>query len=145
LKQGKSAVLGQGFRARFKEPFVSKSTISAFAFGAALLAAQGAFAFEGHYIAGSKDYRQQLTITHRADGRFVVTATVGTEGCSGQVADALGAADGDMLKAEAKEDSYTCVLVIRRTKKGVDVREGDGCLNFHGPSCEVSGDYRKQR
>jgi hypothetical protein len=122
-----------------------KSATSAFVFGATFLAAQAALAFEGRYVAGSKDYRQELTITKRADGRFNVTAVVGTEGCSGLVADALGAADGDTLKAEAKEDSFTCVLVIHRTKKGVSVEEGDGCLNFHGPSCEVVGDYRKRR
>ena len=124
---------------------MSTSTISAFVFGAAFLAGHAAFAFEGRYVAGSRDYRQQLTITKRGDGRFDVTAVVGTDGCSGEVADALGVADGATLKAEAKEDSYTCVLVIRRTKKGVSVEEGDGCLNFHGPSCEVAGDYRKRR
>ncbi len=123
---------------------MSKWMTSALAFGAAFFASQAALAFEGRYVAGSKDYRQELTIKHRADGRFDVTAVVGTEGCSGMVADALGAADGDTLKAEAKEDNYTCVLVIRRTKKGVSVEEEDGCLNFHGPSCEVSGDYRKR-
>jgi hypothetical protein len=124
---------------------MSKSTTSALVFSAAFFAAQGALAFEGRYVAGSKDYRQELTIARHADGRFNVTAVVGTEGCSGMVADAIGAADGDTLKAEAKEDNYTCVLVIRRTKKGVSVEEGDGCLNFHGPSCEVAGDYRKRR
>jgi hypothetical protein len=124
---------------------VSISTTAAFVFGAALLAAQAALAFEGRYVAGSRDYRQELTIARRADGRFKATAVVGTEGCAGLVADALGAADGDTLKVEAKEDNYTCVLTIRRTTKGVSVEEGDGCLNFHGPSCEVSGNYRKRR
>ena len=122
-----------------------KSMTSALVFSVTFLAAQAAFAFEGRYVAGSKDYRQELTITKRADGRFNVTAVVGTEGCSGLVSDALGGADGDTLKAEAKEDSFTCVLVIRRTKTGVSVEEGDGCLNFHGPSCEIAGDYRKRR
>lgn len=123
---------------------MSKSTTSAAVFGAAFLAAQPALAFEGRYVAGSKDYRQELTITRRADGRFDVTAVVGTEGCSGMVADALGVADGETLRAEAREDTYTCVLDIRRTKKGLSVKEGDGCLNFHGPSCEVSGNYHKR-
>jgi hypothetical protein len=124
---------------------MSKPTTAAFAFGAALVAAKGAFAFEGRYVAGSRDYRQELTIARRADGRFKATAVVGTEGCSGLVADAVGAADGDILKVEAKEDNFTCVLTIRRTAKGVSVEEGDGCLNFHGPSCEVGGDYHKRR
>jgi hypothetical protein len=123
---------------------MSKLTRSVFVFCAASLASEAASAFEGRYIAGSKDYRQELVIKRLADGRFNVTATVGTEGCSGLVADAIGSADGDTLKAEAKEDNYTCVLEVRRTMKGVSVKEGDGCLAFHGPSCEVSGDYRKK-
>jgi hypothetical protein len=122
-----------------------KLTTSAFLFGAAFLTAGAALAFEGRYVAGSKDYRQELVIKRLADGRFNVTAVVGTEGCSGLVSDAIGTADGDLLKAEAKEDNYTCVLEVRRTAKGVSVKEGGGCLTFHGPSCEVSGDYRKRR
>ena len=117
----------------------------ALAFGAAILAAEGAFAFEGRYVAGDKSYRQELTIKRRADGRFNVTAVVGTEGCSGIVENAVGAADGDTLKAEGKEDNETCVLVLRRTKKGVSLEEDDHCIDFHGTSCEFSGDYRKRR
>ena len=120
------------------------SAAAAFAFGAAFLASHSALAFEGRYVAGSKDYRQELTIKKRADGRFGVTAVVGTEGCSGLVADALGAAEGDTLKVETTDGNYTCVLVLRRTKKGVSV-EDDHCLDFHGPSCEFAGDYRKRR
>jgi hypothetical protein len=123
---------------------MSKFTISAFVFGTALFAAETAVAFEGRYVAGSKDYRQKLEIKRLADGRFNVTAVVGTEGCSGLISDAIGVADGDMLKAEAKEDKYTCVLEVHRTTKGVSVKEGDGCLAFHGPSCEIGGDYSKR-
>ena len=110
--------------------------ISALAFVAAILAADGAFAFEGRYIAGDKSYRQELTIGKRADGRFNVTAVVGTEGCWGIVDNAVGAADGDTLKAESKEDNETCVLVIRRTKNGVSLEGDDHCIDFHGSSCE---------
>lgn len=120
-----------------------KSATSAVAFGAAFLAAHGAFAFEGRYVAGDKTYRQELTIKKRPDGRFDVSAVVGTEGCSGLV-DALGAADGDMLKAEAEIDGGgTCVLRLRRTKTGVRV-DAANCGSFHGASCEFDGDYRKR-
>ncbi|HZZ61809.1 MAG TPA: hypothetical protein VFE63_11630 [Roseiarcus sp.] len=127
------------------KPPRSAWAISALAFGAAILAAEAAFAFEGRYAAGDKSYRQELTIAKRADGRFNVTAVVGTEGCSGIIDNAVGAADGDMLKAEGKEGDETCVLVLRRTKQGVSLDEEDGCIDFHGPSCEFSGDYRKRR
>lgn len=120
--------------------------MSALGFCVALLAADSAMAFEGRYVAGTKDYRQELTIKKRPDGRYTVTGVVGTEGCSGLISDAVGAAAGDTLRAEAKEDDQTCVLVIRRTRKGVHVEEqSGGCLDFHGPSCEVSGDYRRRR
>ena len=66
-----------------------KSRRSAVAFAAAFLAAHGAFAFEGRYVAGDKAYRQELEIKKRADGGFDLTAVVGTEGCSGYV-DARG-------------------------------------------------------
>ena len=108
----------------------------------AFLAAHGAFAFEGRYVAGDRAYRQELTIKKRADGRFDVTAVVGTEGCSGFI-DARGAADGDMLKAEAGFDGGTCVLTLRRTRTGVRV-EAENCESFHGASCEFDGDYRKR-
>jgi hypothetical protein len=117
---------------------------SALVFGGAFLVAHGAFAFEGRYVAGSKDYRQELTIKKRADGRFAVTAVVGTEGCSGLVSDALGAANGDTLKVEVKQDHYVCTHVLRRTNKGVSVQD-DQCLDFHGPSREFAGVYRKRR
>ena len=119
----------------------SPLVLSALAFGVAILAAQSAFAFEGRYIAGNKTYRQQLTITKRADGRFNVAAVVGTEGCSGLIDKAVG----DTLKAEVKEDDQTCLLVLHRTKKGMSLEEEDGCAYFHGVSCEFSGDYRKRR
>jgi hypothetical protein len=115
-----------------------KSAICAGAF----LAAHGAFAFEGHYVAGDTAYGQELTIKKRADGRFDVTAVVGTEGCSGFI-DARGAADGYLLKAEAEFDGGTCVLTLRRTKTGVRV-EAENCESFHGASCEFDGDYRKR-
>ena len=127
------------------KPRPSPWAIFALAFGAAIPAAEAAFAFEGRYVAGDKSYRQELTIKRRADGRFNVTAVVGTEGCSGIVDNAVGAADGDTLKAEGREDNETCVLVIRRTKNGVGVEEDDYCVDFHGVSCDFSGDYRKRR
>jgi hypothetical protein len=121
---------------------VLKSATSAVALGAALLAANGNFAFEGRYVAGDKTYRQELTIKKRADGRFDVSAVVGTEGCSGLV-DAQGVEDGDVLKAEAEIDGGgTCVLWLRRTKMGVRV-DAVNCEFFHGASCEFEGDYRK--
>jgi hypothetical protein len=101
-----------------------KSAISPIVFAAALLAAQGAFAFEGRYVAGDRTYRQELTIKKRADGRFDVTAVVGTEGCSGFI-DARGAADGDIMKAEAEFDGQTCVLTLRRIKNGRQGRGGE--------------------
>ena len=119
-----------------------KSAISAVAFGAAFLAAHDAFAFEGRYVAGDRAYRQELTIKKRADGRFDVTAVVGTQGCSGFI-DARGAADGDIMKAEAEFDGENCVLTLRRIKTGVRV-EAENCESFHGASCEFDGDYRKR-
>jgi hypothetical protein len=121
---------------------VLKSATSAVVFGAAFLAAHGAFAFEGRYVAGDRAYRQELTIKKRGDGRFDVTAVVGTEGCSGLV-DARGAADGGIMKAEAEFDGGTCVLTLRRTKTGVRV-EAENCESFHGASCEFDGDYRRR-
>lgn len=121
------------------------SVLSPLAFGVAFIGVQGASAFEGRYVAGDKSYRQELTIMKRADGRFNVTAVVGTEGCSGLVENAVGAADGDMLKAEGKQNDETCVLVLHRRKKGVSLEEGENCTYFHGASCEFSGDYRKRR
>jgi hypothetical protein len=112
-------------------------------FGAATLAAHGAFAFEGHYVAGDRAYRQELTIKKRADGRFDVSAVVGTEGCTGLV-DARGAVEGDALKAEAGFEGGTCVLAVRRTKTGVSVHTRN-CQFFHGASCDFDGDYRKRR
>jgi hypothetical protein len=123
--------------------FMLKLTTCAAGLGAALVAAHGAFAFEGRYVAGDKTYRQELTIKKRADGRFDVTAVVGTEGCAGLV-EARGAAGGDTLKAESKFDGGTCVLAVRRTKTGVSV-QADNCEFFHGASCEFDGDYRKRR
>jgi hypothetical protein len=120
-----------------------KTMTSAAVFGAAFLAAHAALAFEGRYVAGDKAYRQDLTITKRADGGFDVTAVVGTEGCSGLI-DARGAAHGDMLKAEAGFEGGTCVLALRRTKSGVKV-QAENCASFHGASCEFDGDYRKRR
>jgi hypothetical protein len=120
-----------------------KGLLRAAALGAALLAAGAAAAFEGRYVAGSKAYSQELRITKRADGRFGVTADVATRGCAGEV-EAVGAGDGDTLKAEAKFDNETCALTLRRTRKGVSVEE-DHCLPFHGAACEFSGDYRKKR
>jgi hypothetical protein len=64
---------------------------SAVAFAAAFLAAQGALALEGRYIARDKANRQELEIKKRADGGFDLTAVVEAEGCSGYV-DALGEA-----------------------------------------------------
>ena len=119
-----------------------KSTASAIVFGAAFLAAHGAFAFEGRYVAGDKAYRQELVIKKRADGGFNASAVVGTEGCSGYV-DARGEANGDTLKVEALEDK-TCILAIRRTKTGVAVQP-ENCESFHGPSCDFEGDYRERR
>lgn len=119
-----------------------RSSSSVVAFVAASLAAHGAFAFEGRYVAGDKAYRQELEIKKRADGGFELTAVVGMDGCSGYV-DARGAANGDTLRAESLEDK-TCVLAISRTKKGVRVQP-ENCESFHGPSCDFEGDYRKRR
>ncbi len=115
---------------------------SAWAFVAALLAASSAAAFEGRYAAGSKRYAQSLVVAKRADGRFDVTANVATRGCAGEF-EGVGARDGDVLRAEAKFESETCALTLRRTKKGVSALE-DHCLPFHGAACEFSGDYRKR-
>jgi hypothetical protein len=119
-----------------------KSTTFAIVLGAAFLASDGAFAFEGRYVAGDKAYRQELEIKKRADGGFELTAVVGMDGCSGYV-DARGASNGDTLRAESLEDK-TCVLAISRTKKGVRVQP-ENCESFHGPSCDFEGDYRKRR
>ena len=127
------------------EFLTSRPAVSPLVFGMAFIASHGAFTFEGRYVACDKTYRQELTVMKRADGRFNVTAVVGTEGCSGLVDNAVGAADGDTLKAEGKEGNETCVLVLHRTKKGVSLEEEDHCIDFHGPSCEFSGDYRKRR
>ncbi len=115
---------------------------------AGLAAAKAAPAFEGRYVGGAwskatKQYSQSLDIKRRGDGRFSVDAVVGTPDCSG-VLEAIGAAEGDALKASEKQDNETCALTIRRTKTGVSVEEGDSCLSFHGASCEYRGDYRRR-
>ncbi|WP_424360391.1 hypothetical protein [Methylocystis parvus] len=108
----------------------------------ALVAASGAAAFEGRYVAGSKRYAQDLVVAKRADGRFGVKAEVATSGCMGEF-EGVGALAGDALVAEAKFENETCALTLRRTKKGVSVEE-DHCLPFHGAACEFSGAYRKR-
>ncbi len=120
-----------------------KSTISTLLFSAALLGAQNASAFEGRYVAGDRAYQQDLTIKKRAHGRFDITAVVGTAGCTGSV-DAHGAEHGDLIRAQAAFDGGTCVLELRRTKKGVSAR-AENCEFFHGASCDFDGDYRKRR
>jgi hypothetical protein len=97
------------------------------------------------FVAGSNAYSQELEITRRSDGSFDISAVVGTQGCAGSI-DARGAADGENLKAQANtDDNATCILELRRTKKGVRVDEGDNCSLFHGASCGFTGDYRKKR
>jgi len=120
-----------------------KSKAFALVFGAACLAAHGAVAFEGRYVGGDRNYRQELTIKKRADGRFDVTAVVGTEGCSGLV-EARGGAGGDALKATAAFDGGTCVLTLRHAKSGVSVHT-ENCEFFHGAACDFDGDYRRRR
>jgi hypothetical protein len=122
-----------------------KSAICAIVFGAAFLAAHGAFAFEGRYVGGDRTYLQELTIKKSADGGFDVSAFVGKKGCAGSV-DASGSAEGDTLKAEAENEVHggTCVLTLRRTKTGLRVQE-DNCIEFHGASCDFEGVYRKRR
>ncbi|WP_442755576.1 hypothetical protein ACNHKD_02600 [Methylocystis sp. JAN1] len=120
----------------------SARVFGALAFGAALVAASGAAAFEGRYVAGSKGYAQDLVVAKRADGRFDVKADVATRGCAGEF-EGAGALQGDALVAEAKFENEICALTLRRTKKGVSVME-DHCLSFHGAACEFSGDYRKR-
>lgn len=117
-----------------------KGATSVVALAAALLAAPGAFAFEGRYAGGDRTYRQDLTIKKRADGRFDV---VGTEGCSGLV-EARGEASGDALKAKAVFDGGTCILSIRRAKSGVPVQT-ENCEFFHGAACDFDGDYHRRR
>ncbi|WP_424361027.1 hypothetical protein [Methylocystis parvus] len=99
-------------------------------------------AFAGRYVGGDRHYSQELTITKRKDGSFDIDALVGTPGCTGSM-DARGAADGDLLKAQAKSEGSSCVFEIRRTLKGVRV-DADACMDFHGASCEFTGDYRKK-
>lgn len=120
-----------------------KSKAFALVFGAACLAAHGAVAFEGRYVGGDRSYRQELTIKKRADGRFDVTAVVGTEGCSGLV-EARGEADRDALQAKAAFDGGTCVLSLRRAGPGVSVQT-ENCGFFHGAACDFDGDYRRRR
>ena len=120
-----------------------KPATSAAVFAAALLAAHGAFAFEGRYVGGDRTYRQELTIKKRADGGFDVTAVVGTEGCSG-IVEARGGAGGGAMKAEAAFDGGTCVLTLRRARSGVSVQT-ETCDFFHGAACDFDGDYRRRR
>jgi hypothetical protein len=120
-----------------------ESIAPALVFGAAVLAAHGAFAFEGRYVGGDRTYRQELTVEKRADGGFDVTAVVGTEGCSGLV-EARGAASGDALKARAAFDGGTCVLTLRRTNLGLSAH-AENCEFFHGAACDFDGDYRMRR
>lgn len=120
----------------------SPARVRTLALGAALFAAEGAAAFEGRYVAGSKSYVQELRVAKQADGRFKIDADVATPGCAGEV-EAVGALQGDALKATAALDAENCTLTLRRTKKGVSVEE-DNCLLFHGAACEFSGDCRKR-
>ena len=132
----------RGVKKKYMMSPATTAPARAIALGAALLAADGAAAFEGHYIAGSKSYVQELRVAKQADGRFRIEADVATPGCAGEV-EAFGALQGDMLKATAAFDTENCTLTLRRKKKGVSVEE-DHCLPFHGAACEFSGDYRKR-
>ena len=116
--------------------------VAALAIGAAIPAAGGTFAFEGRYAGGDRSYRQVLAIARRADGGFDVSATVGMDGCSGDV-EARGEASGDTLTAEAVEDN-TCILTIRRVGTGLSV-DATNCVRFHGASCDFAGLYRRRR
>jgi hypothetical protein len=107
--------------------------------------ARKAAPFAERYAAESKGFSQELEINKLPDGSFDINAVVGNQGCAGSIV-ARGAADGDNLKAQAKTDNNaTCILELRRTKKGVSVDEGDNCSYFHGASCDFTGDYREKR
>jgi hypothetical protein len=132
-----------------QERIMFKSKLSTLVVAVALMSAPDAFAFEGRYVSGSKlstgFYPQSLTIKKRPGGRFDVDAEAGQPGCSSYLDTVSGVATGDTLTAEGVQDGQKCTLTLRRTKKGVNVEEGEGCSYFHGAACEFSGAYRKAR
>jgi len=107
------------------------------------LVAGSAAAFEGKYVFNDGGYSQEAIITRAADGSYKVDVYVGVEGCSGAFT-GVGRIEGADLVADGKEDIYACRLVISKTRTGVTIKEGDGCLAFHGASCEFNGTLHKR-
>ena len=101
-------------------------------------------AFEGQYRAGSKEYRQELTIKKQAADRYHVELVVGTAGCSGYF-EGVGRVEGATLVVKtppADPDAGKCAVSISRKGAKVDVTEED--CNLHGASCEFAATYRRR-
>ncbi len=101
------------------------------------------FAFEGNWRGGRGNYQQDADITKTADGTWEASLTVGTPGCSGGF-DGVGKVEGDALLLRPKEPfgaDDKCVMTVKRKGAGLEIEE-DGCLAWHGASCEFSGKYR---
>ncbi|MGO8907719.1 MAG: hypothetical protein ACLQDM_00075 [Bradyrhizobium sp.] len=101
-------------------------------------------AFEGQYRAGSKEYRQELTIKKQAADSYHVELVVGTEGCSGYF-EGVGRVEGATLVVKAPPDDPdggTCAVSISRKGAKLEVTEED--CNGHGASCEFAATYKRR-
>jgi hypothetical protein len=98
--------------------------------------------FEGKYTAHRGGYRQEAEIARAADGTYKVGVYVGIEGCSGAF-EGIGKIEGAKLIAHLNEKDDACRLVISRTRTGVKIEE-DGCITWHGASCDFNGTLRKR-
>ena len=123
---------------------MKRLSLCLWALAIALAAATSSRAFEGHYRGGMGDYRQDLMIRkHGAD--HDVTFNVGTPGCSGAL-EGVGRGDGDRLRvtpADPGEGGGRCVVYITRVGARLKVEPVD-CGDFHGPSCDFEGVYRRR-
>jgi hypothetical protein len=107
---------------------------------AALAVAGPAAAFEGSYQGGYDG--QTLEIKKTGPKSYALSFTVALEGCAGGV-DLNGTAKGKTLVAMAKEDDNVCTITVKKTAHGLSVAE-DGCLYYHGASCDFEGKYTKK-
>lgn len=113
---------------------------SILALTAALVIAGPAAAFEGSYQGGYDG--QTLKIKKTGAKTYALSFNVAVENCAGGV-DLNGTAKGKTLVAVAKEDDNVCTITVKKTAHGLSVSE-DGCLYYHGASCDFEGKYTRK-
>jgi hypothetical protein len=114
--------------------------VSIMALTAALAIAGPATAFEGSYQGGYDG--QTVEIKKTGNKAYTLSFNVAVEGCAGGV-DLNGTAKGKTLVGVASEDGNVCTITVKKTARGLSVAE-DGCLYYHGASCDFEGKYTKK-